>query len=352
MRALLKQNSKRGPEPRKEQRGFLMICVSGCGAALRASAAFGLSLLLLLGFGLVVTGLPAGSLITVLGALTQHQAGMELSAEDARLRITATGIKVQATAVHARSDTQAFDADGLLAKLRLKGLFSSATRVERIRIDRVNAVVRQGTGAAAPLLPVESILATLSSGAAGLVDVLDVSVAVHSSVNADPIVLDRGWLKAGPQAEGYGIGTHLPFVLGEKIGLAQFNLLTAETGVTDLDFKAEDAPLGPLLTLMGVDAMDLSGALDGDVTLTIDQDGNPLAGALDISASPGEGYLVTQPFGFGENRLRARFVDGEPKFDITELVIDVAGNRGRVTGEVRAENLLRPAFLKLAFNAV
>ncbi|MEO0700009.1 MAG: DUF3971 domain-containing protein, partial [Pseudomonadota bacterium] len=168
----------------------------------------------------------------------------------------------------------------------------------------------------------------------------------------DPVVLDRGWLKAGPQTEGYAIGAHLPFVLGDETGLARFDLVTAETGVTDLAFNAEDAPMGPLLTLLGVDAMDLSGVVDGDVTLSVDQDGNPLAGALDIVASPGEGYLVTNPFGFGENRLRARFADGEPKFDILELVIDVAGNRGRATGEVRAENLLRPAHLKLAFNAM
>ncbi|MEO1657613.1 MAG: AsmA-like C-terminal domain-containing protein [Pseudomonadota bacterium] len=351
MQALLKQIGERGGGPRDKRRGLFTICASGCAKALSASAAFGLSALMMLGFGLVVTGMPGGSLITVVGAAAEYQAGMELSAEEARLRLTSKGIKVEADAVHARSETQAIDADGILAELRLKGLFSAATRVERMRIDRVNAVTQPGSGGG-PALPIDSILATLSSGAAGLVDILDVTVSFFSAADADPVVLDRGWLKAGPQADGYIIDSNLPFLLGEETGLARLDVLTATSGFTDLSFTAEGAPLGPLLTLMGVDAMDLSGALDGDVTLKLDGEGNPIAGALDIVASPGEGYLATNPFGFGENRLRARFVDGEPKFEIMELLIDVAGNRGLVTGEVRAENLLRPQSLKLAFNAV
>ncbi|MEM9285316.1 MAG: hypothetical protein AAGA39_05475, partial [Pseudomonadota bacterium] len=325
--------------------------MSGCARAFGATAAFGLSALMMLGFGMIVTGMPAGSLITVVGAAAEHQAGMELSAEDARVRITAKGIKLEAAAVYARSDTQAIDADGILTELRLRGLFSTATRIERMRIDRINAVTRPGSGSA-PALPIDSILATLSSGAAGLVDILDVTVSFFSAVDADPVILDRGWLKAGPEADGYGIDSSLPFLLGERTGLARLDVRTAQSGLTELAFDAEGAPIGPLLTLMGVDAMDLSGTLNGDVTLTLDDEGNPLAGALDIAASPGEGYLATNPFGFGENRLRARFIDGEPKFEISELLIDIAGNRGLVTGEVRAENLQRPESLRLAFKAV
>ncbi|MEM6747457.1 MAG: AsmA-like C-terminal domain-containing protein [Pseudomonadota bacterium] len=325
--------------------------MSGCARAFGATAAFGLSALIMLGFGMIVTGMPAGSLITVVGAAAEHQAGMELSAEDARVRITAKGIKLEAAAVYARSDTQAIDADGILTELRLRGLFSTATRIERMRIDRINAVTRPGSGSA-PALPIDSILATLSSGAAGLVDILDVTVSFFSAVDADPVVLDRGWLKAGPEADGYAIDSSLPFLLGERTGLARLDVTTAQSGLTELAFDAEGAPIGPLLTLMGVDAMDLSGTLNGDVTLTLDDEGNPLAGALDIAASPGEGYLATNPFGFGENRLQARFVDGEPKFEISELLIDIAGNRALVTGEVRAENLQRPESLRLAFKAV
>lgn len=351
MRALLKQTNQRDRGTRDRQRGLFTICASGLAKGLSSVAAFGLSVAMLFGFGMLVTGMPAGSLITVVGASAQHQAGMELSADDARLRLTPKGIRLDAAALHARSETQAIDADNILAEVRLKGMLTSAARVERMRIDRINAVSRPGSGSA-PVLPAESVIATLSSGAAGLVDILDVTVSFVSAADADPVVLDRGWLKAGPRADGYGIESHLPFVLSDETGLARLNIFSARTGVTDLDFSAEGAPVGPLLRLVGVDAMDLSGALNGDVSLKLDNEGNPIAGTLDIVASPGEGYLVTNPFGFGENRLRARFVDGEPKFEILELLIDVAGNRGLITGEVRAENILRPAELKLAFNAV
>ncbi|MCQ8185717.1 YhdP family protein [Parvularcula maris] len=161
----------------------------------------------------------------------------------------------------------------------------------------------------------------------------------------------EGSLSARSAAQGYLVESAAYFPLTEDVRTeAKLRALSSPEGGAAVTFRSDGAPLQPLLTLLGVDAVELQGNLLGELALEVDRDGQPLAGDIDLTVEPGLGRLGETAFGFGENRVRAHFREGAPSFNIEELRYEIDGNRGLLTGLVRLENLLHPNEMKVMFD--
>lgn len=314
-------------------------------AGFSLSGAWVCGILLLAGKVPIAAGVPlteavlarlTGSEVTIAGArFTTGQETVSIAFSE----LTATG-------------SQSVKAENGVVALSLRGLLRKRPMPESISVERITADVATGAApvAAGTGVPVERLLALLSSGAAGRLSLPRVDIAYRAG---DALVaeLKGGRVEGAMAGDAYEVKAWLPFELGSGARTeAELDVISRADGTTDFLFASDGTPLGPLLAVVGVDVVQVGGELAGLLALSVDAEGRPIGGAIDLTVTPGEGSLVGTPFSFGENRLEAAFEKNATMFRIERLSYDVADNRGDLSGTVSAVNVLRPAEIVLDFD--
>ncbi|MEM1409855.1 MAG: DUF3971 domain-containing protein, partial [Pseudomonadota bacterium] len=195
-------------------------------------------------------------------------------------------------------------------------------------------------------LSFEAFLSGLSRGA-GTVVLPDIDLAYDGPSD---IQLVNAAILAAPSEDGYVISASLPFEVEGVTSSAALDIFAKPSGDTDLQLTSDGAPIQPLLSLLGVDAVRLDTTFEGQVLLSVNRFGTPQGGAFSVRLRPGEGQIGELPFVFGENSVNATFDGASPRFDIENLQYDLANNRGHLVGSVAVDQLLTPDELLLEFD--
>lgn len=278
--------------------------------------------------------------------------GGEVEIDGLRLRSTLDSVELRFDSISGDGAQQFEALDGRVA-LTLGRLFNLQPIPRRVEVGAINAVVRGadgGEGEAAPL-PIEQLLSALSAGDAGSLSLPAVNVSYQSADGSELFHMRGASIFAGMAGGQYEIGAQLPFVLadGSEVS-ADLGATVASDGSARLTFLSDGTPVQPLLTAFAVDAFSLESFVTGSVALQVDPAGRPLGGTFDLELSEGAGHIGESDFVIGENSLVATFSEDEPVFRIESFTYDVAGNHGKMVGEVATLNLLDPVNLVLDFD--
>ncbi|WP_233061497.1 YhdP family protein [Parvularcula mediterranea] len=316
------------------------------------AASFSLTAAALGGALVIGSRAPVGAFVPTIETTLSRAADMDVSIEGLALSTSPTAMRLEFEKLSAYG-TQRVDALRGEADLSLRGLLRLDPAPKRILVDQIDVETRfaprQNDEEARPL-PVERILTLLSSGVAGEVSLPQVNMT-YAPEGVAPIALDGGSLSASSVDDGYRVSAKLPFVLGDGQRTdADVEVRARSNGLTELFFLSDGAPLAPLLAAAGVDVVTLDGEVSGLVSLTVDREGRPVDGSIDLSLDPGTGELVGRPFSFGENQLTAVFEGDTTIFRVMTFDYDVAGNTGELAGTVSAANILSPREIELDFD--
>ncbi|MEM1379712.1 MAG: AsmA-like C-terminal domain-containing protein [Pseudomonadota bacterium] len=313
-------------------------------------AAIGLSGVLAIA-GLVLTGnLPMAAVTPVIEHIASERLG-------GRVEIRGLAVAMHDERLHAEADTIFIEGpytaklSGAQVDFSVRDLLSRSAVIDRLDVARIRAtvpIVRRSGETSGGALSFEQLLGWLSRGA-GDVALRDIDVVYG---NGDEITLNDASVRANPVSDGYAINASLPFEVSGTLTTAALDVVARRGGVTDFQLTSDGAPIQPLLSLAGIDAVQLDTKFKGQVLLSVDADGTPVGGAFDVRLRPGAGQVGDVPFVFGENVLTANFDGLSPRFVVKNLKYDIADNRGSLTGAVRVQKILTPAEVLMDFDLI